>query len=173
MLRCAPCYYTDQKPCRCASKTSKAFQCSTIDVFGALPEYGGNTGPAVLNEFYRHYYPADGEVVTELRALRAAYEYTGGCNPALCVSLDRTLGEALKVDAARRLWGSHSRVNEFDRRYWDFPYYSVPDAALNTTHRARDLERINRESDRIRDELESLRATQEERARQYARMNPP
>ncbi|OON23788.1 hypothetical protein X801_00299 [Opisthorchis viverrini] len=106
-------------------------------------------------------------------ALRAAYEYTGGCNPALCVSLDRTLGEALKVDAARRLWGSHSRVNEFDRRYWDIPYYSVSDAALNTTHRARDLERINRESDRIRDELESLRANQEERAKQYARMNPP
>ncbi|TGZ56101.1 hypothetical protein CRM22_010193 [Opisthorchis felineus] len=126
-----------------------------------------------LHEFYRHYYPADGEVVIELRALRAAYEYTGGCNPALCVSLDRTLGEALKVDAARRLWGSHSRVNEFDRRYWDIPYYSAPGAALNTAHQARDLERINRESDRIRDELESLRATQEERARQYARTNPP
>ncbi|KER29761.1 hypothetical protein T265_03671 [Opisthorchis viverrini] len=27
---------------------SKDFQCLTIDVFGALPESGGNTGPAIL-----------------------------------------------------------------------------------------------------------------------------
>ncbi|KAG5444461.1 hypothetical protein CSKR_101863 [Clonorchis sinensis] len=37
MLRCTPCYYTDKKPGRHMLRTSKVFQCLTIDVFGALP----------------------------------------------------------------------------------------------------------------------------------------
>ncbi|KER25773.1 hypothetical protein T265_06809 [Opisthorchis viverrini] len=48
MLQCAPYYYADQKPGRCAPRTSKDFQCLTIDVFGALPESGGNTGSTIL-----------------------------------------------------------------------------------------------------------------------------
>ncbi|KAG5454304.1 hypothetical protein CSKR_113991 [Clonorchis sinensis] len=48
MLRCAPYYYTDQKPGRCAPRTSKDFQCLTVDFLGALPESGGNTGSAML-----------------------------------------------------------------------------------------------------------------------------
>ncbi|KAG5444463.1 hypothetical protein CSKR_101861 [Clonorchis sinensis] len=53
MLRCAPYYYTHQKPGRYAPRTSKVFQCFTIDVFGALPESSGNTGPEMLNEMAR------------------------------------------------------------------------------------------------------------------------
>ncbi|KER20188.1 hypothetical protein T265_11207 [Opisthorchis viverrini] len=37
-----------QKPGCCTPRTSKDFQCLIIDVFGALPEYGGNTGSAIL-----------------------------------------------------------------------------------------------------------------------------
>ncbi|KER24341.1 hypothetical protein T265_07980 [Opisthorchis viverrini] len=45
MLRCAPYYYTDQKPGHCAPSMSKDFQCLPIDVFGLLP---GNTESAML-----------------------------------------------------------------------------------------------------------------------------
>ncbi|KER23727.1 hypothetical protein T265_08453 [Opisthorchis viverrini] len=48
MLRCTPYYYVDQKPGNCALRTSKDFKCLTIDVFGALPESGGNTESAIL-----------------------------------------------------------------------------------------------------------------------------
>ncbi|KER21478.1 hypothetical protein T265_10212 [Opisthorchis viverrini] len=39
----------DQKPDRCAPRTSKDSQCLTIDVFGVLLESGWNTGSAILN----------------------------------------------------------------------------------------------------------------------------
>ncbi|KER29706.1 hypothetical protein T265_03723 [Opisthorchis viverrini] len=35
---------------RCAPRTSKDFQCLTIDAFGALPESGGNAGSVILSE---------------------------------------------------------------------------------------------------------------------------
>ncbi|KER27584.1 hypothetical protein T265_05401 [Opisthorchis viverrini] len=54
MLWCAPYYYTDQKPDRCASRTSKGFQCLNTDFFGELPESGGNTGSVILNTTMAH-----------------------------------------------------------------------------------------------------------------------
>ncbi|KER20018.1 hypothetical protein T265_11338 [Opisthorchis viverrini] len=53
MLRCAPYYYADMKPGRSAPRASKDFQCLTIDVFGAMPESGGNTRSRMLNYIQR------------------------------------------------------------------------------------------------------------------------
>ncbi|KER23939.1 hypothetical protein T265_08298 [Opisthorchis viverrini] len=48
LSRGAAARHTKRKLDRCALRTSKDFQCSTIDVLGALPESGGNTGSAIL-----------------------------------------------------------------------------------------------------------------------------
>ncbi|TPP62463.1 NAchR subunit [Fasciola gigantica] len=127
-----------------------------------------------LHEFYRKNYPLDSELVTELRALRATYEQTGGANKALKAALDKTLDEALKVETERRLgladldWYERNSVH-YPRR-WDYstPYFDRDYRWERAVH-ANEIERANHESQLIGDQLRRMREKQEDRVRQISR----
>ncbi|KAF5398764.1 hypothetical protein PHET_07384 [Paragonimus heterotremus] len=111
-----------------------------------------------FSEFYRHSYPFDSEVVIELRALRAAYEHTGGSNTALLKSLDNTLDEAVRVDSNQHVG---TMAPSFDPSY-NYSRYIPPYSGGEYPRWT-----PSREFERKRTEMDRLFDPQSERIRRF------